>query len=98
MSDLTQLSKTDHLADVGPGVWDIHSPSVPSADEMATLIEQALDALPVDRVWVNPDCGLKTRRWVEVLPALTNMVAAARSIRERLAADASPETTGRPAR
>jgi 5-methyltetrahydropteroyltriglutamate--homocysteine methyltransferase len=54
--------------------------------------------LPVDRVWVNPDCGLKTRRWEEVLPALTNMVAAARSVRERLVVDVSPETIGRPAR
>ena len=98
MGVLTQLSNSHHLAGVGPGVWDIHSPTVPSADEMATLIEQALDALPVDRVWVNPDCGLKTRRWEEVLPALTNMVAAARSVRERFVADVSPETTGRPAR
>ncbi len=97
MGVLTQLSKSNHLADVGPGVWDIHSPTVPSADEMATLIERALDALPVDQVWVNPDCGLKTRRWEEVLPALTNMVAAARSVRERLVGDVSPQTTGRPA-
>jgi 5-methyltetrahydropteroyltriglutamate--homocysteine methyltransferase len=98
MGVLTQLSRSNHLAAVGPGVWDIHSPTVPSADEMTTLIEQALDSLPVDRVWVNPDCGLKTRRWEEVLPALTNMVAAGRSVRERLVADVRPETTGRPAR
>ena len=68
MGILTQMSKSNHLADVGPGVWDIHSPTVPSADEMATLIEQALDALPVDQVWVNPDCGLKTRRWIRCCP------------------------------
>ncbi len=84
MEVLTQLSLADYLSQVGPGVWDIHSPHVPTAEEMAGLIEKALGALPIDRVWVNPDCGLKTRKWEEVVPALTNMVEAARLVRTRL--------------
>jgi len=63
MGVLAQLAGSGQLAEVGPGVWDIHSPRVPSAPEMADLIEQALQALPADRLWVNPDCGLKTRSW-----------------------------------
>src|SRR6202521_1038080 len=69
--------------EVGPGVYDIHSPRIPSADEMAALLEKAVQALAPDQLWVNPDCGLKTRRWEEVLPALTNMVAAAKRLREQ---------------
>jgi 5-methyltetrahydropteroyltriglutamate--homocysteine methyltransferase len=70
---------------IGPGVYDIHSPRVPSAEEMTRLLGKALDVLSVDQIWVNPDCGLKTRQWEQVEPALTNMVAAARSMRERAA-------------
>jgi 5-methyltetrahydropteroyltriglutamate--homocysteine methyltransferase len=84
MAVLDHLARSDQLADVGPGVWDIHSPRVPSAQEMTALIEQALRALPAGRLWVNPDCGLKTRGWQEILPALANMVTAARSVRRRL--------------
>jgi 5-methyltetrahydropteroyltriglutamate--homocysteine methyltransferase len=69
--------------EVGPGVYDIHSPRIPSADEMAALLEKAVQALSPDQLWVNPDCGLKTRRWEEVIPALTNMVAAAHRLREQ---------------
>ena len=72
--------------DIGPGVWDIHSPRVPSADEMLGLIRAAARVIPTDRLWVNPDCGLKTRRWEEVTPALKNLVVAARSAREHPAA------------
>ncbi|MGA9451875.1 MAG: 5-methyltetrahydropteroyltriglutamate--homocysteine S-methyltransferase [Verrucomicrobiia bacterium] len=68
--------------EIGPGVWDIHSPRVPSADEMLRLIRAALKVIPSERLWVNPDCGLKTRRWEEVVPALKNLVAAARSARK----------------
>jgi len=71
---------------IGPGVYDIHSPRVPSAEEMTRLLGKALDVLSVDQIWVNPDCGLKTRQWEQVEPALTNMVEAARSMRERAAA------------
>jgi len=68
-------------ADIGPGVWDIHSPRVPSADEMEALLRKALVVLSPDQVWVNPDCGLKTRGWAEVGPAIENLVAAARRLR-----------------
>lgn len=66
---------------IGPGVWDIHSPRVPSADEMLGLIRAAVKVIPEERLWVNPDCGLKTRHWEEVVPALENLVAAAHSAR-----------------
>ena len=56
--------------DIGPGVWDIHSPRVPSAEEMVGLIRAAAKVIPKERLWLNPDCGLKTRRWEEVKPAL----------------------------
>ncbi|HEY3940259.1 MAG TPA: 5-methyltetrahydropteroyltriglutamate--homocysteine S-methyltransferase [Bryobacteraceae bacterium] len=69
--------------DIGPGVYDIHSPRVPSTDEMYTLLERALDAIPAERLWVNPDCGLKTRRWEEVTPALEHLVAAAIALRNK---------------
>jgi 5-methyltetrahydropteroyltriglutamate--homocysteine methyltransferase len=71
--------------DIGPGVWDIHSPRVPSADEMLGLIRSAAKVIAKDRLWVNPDCGLKTRRWDEVKPALMNLVNAARRARARSA-------------
>ncbi|MEJ0000439.1 MAG: 5-methyltetrahydropteroyltriglutamate--homocysteine S-methyltransferase [Verrucomicrobiota bacterium] len=68
--------------EVGPGVWDIHSPRVPSADEMTGLLERALRVLPREQLWVNPDCGLKTRGWPEVEASIVNLVAAARRLRE----------------
>jgi 5-methyltetrahydropteroyltriglutamate--homocysteine methyltransferase len=71
--------------DVGPGVYDIHSPRVPSVDEMADLLRRAIAVLPAERVWVNPDCGLKTRAWPEVEEALRRMVEAARRLRAELA-------------
>ncbi|MER3416285.1 MAG: 5-methyltetrahydropteroyltriglutamate--homocysteine S-methyltransferase [Gemmataceae bacterium] len=71
--------------EIGPGVYDIHSPRVPSVEEMAALIRKALQVLDPEQVWVNPDCGLKTRRWEEVRPALANMVSAARVVRTELA-------------
>jgi 5-methyltetrahydropteroyltriglutamate--homocysteine methyltransferase len=71
-------------SDVGPGVWDIHSPRVPSVEEMAALLRRAMDVLPPERLWVNPDCGLKTRGWEETRASLGNMVEAARLLREEL--------------
>ena len=68
-------------AEIGPGIWDIHSPRVPDAAEMAELLSLARGRLADWQIWVNPDCGLKTRQWREVRPALVNMVAAARSLR-----------------
>jgi 5-methyltetrahydropteroyltriglutamate--homocysteine methyltransferase len=68
--------------DIGPGVWDIHSPRVPPTDEMVDLLERAETVLEPHQLWVNPDCGLKTRGWDEVVPGLTNLVAAARAVRD----------------
>ena len=73
-------------SDIGPGVYDIHSPRVPSQDEMEQLLEKALKVLKPEQLWVNPDCGLKTRGWAEVKPALVAMVAAAKAVRGKLEA------------
>ena len=67
--------------EIGPGVYDIHSPRVPSTDEIVTLLRAMRDVLEPRQIWVNPDCGLKTRRWEEVLPSLEHMVAAAQTLR-----------------
>ncbi|MDK8798135.1 5-methyltetrahydropteroyltriglutamate--homocysteine S-methyltransferase [Corynebacterium sp. MSK044] len=75
MELLEDIDETFH-SEIGPGVWDIHSPRVPSKDEMVELIKAALVNVPADRLWVNPDCGLKTRGYAEVEPSLINMVAA----------------------
>jgi 5-methyltetrahydropteroyltriglutamate--homocysteine methyltransferase len=69
--------------EIGPGVWDIHSPRVPSADEMTGLLEKAEKVIPADQLWVNPDCGLKTRGWPEVEASLVNLVKAAKVMREK---------------
>ena len=66
---------------IGPGVYDIHSPRIPTAEEMVSLLRRAAEYIPADRLWVNPDCGLKTRDWPEVLPSLRNMVSAAKTLR-----------------
>ena len=68
--------------EMGPGVYDIHSPNVPESGEMVRLLLKALRYIPAERLWINPDCGLKTRSWEEVIPALRGMVAAARELRE----------------
>ena len=75
--------------EIGPGVWDIHSPIVPTAERMANLLRRATNRIPVERLWVNPDCGLKTRAWAEVRPAMANMVEAARILRAELAVPAA---------
>lgn len=67
--------------DIGPGVYDIHSPNVPEVDTMVNLLRRAARELPVERLWVNPDCGLKTRRWPETEAALARMVEAAKILR-----------------
>jgi 5-methyltetrahydropteroyltriglutamate--homocysteine methyltransferase len=89
MEILSAFSRFRYPNEIGPGVYDIHSPRVPSREEIEALLEKALEVIPADRLWVNPDCGLKTRRWEEVVPALTAMVEAARALRERLAPVAS---------
>ncbi|KAF5182328.1 5-methyltetrahydropteroyltriglutamate--homocysteine methyltransferase, partial [Thalictrum thalictroides] len=72
-------------AGIGPGVYDIHSPRIPSTEEIADRINKMLAVLETNILWVNPDCGLKTRKYAEVNPALTNMVAAAKLLRTELA-------------
>lgn len=69
--------------EIGPGVYDIHSPRVPSAEEITALLRKALEVLKPEQLWVNPDCGLKTRQWSEVKPALAAMVEAARRLRKK---------------
>lgn len=81
MELLDAFDRFDYPNQIGPGVYDIHSPNVPSEQQIVELMNQAAQRIPVDRLWVNPDCGLKTRQWEEVLPALRNMVAAARRLR-----------------
>ena len=70
--------------EIGPGVYDIHSPRVPNKEEIVRLMEKAAKVVPAERLWINPDCGLKTRDWPEVETALGNMVAAAKTLRQRL--------------
>lgn len=67
--------------EIGPGVYDIHSPRIPTVEEMVVLLEKAAIVLDPAQIWVNPDCGLKTRGWAEVKPALINMVDAAKAMR-----------------
>ncbi len=75
----------DYPNDIGPGVYDIHSPRVPDTAQMVRLMSKAAQRVPAERLWVNPDCGLKTRGWPETEAALVNMVAAARQLRAGLA-------------
>lgn len=72
-------------AGIGPGVYDIHSPRIPTIEEITDRIKKMLAVLEMNVLWVNPDCGLKTRKYSEVKPALTNMVAAAKLLRAQLA-------------
>jgi 5-methyltetrahydropteroyltriglutamate--homocysteine methyltransferase len=74
--------------EIGPGVWDIHSPRVPTVEEMEDLLQRALAVLPTENLWINPDCGLKTRGWPEVRSSLRAMVEAARRLRTRSSAPA----------
>ncbi len=71
---------------VGPGVWDIHSPRVPSVDEQESILQRAADALPHKLIWANPDCGLKTRGYDETVESLRNLVAATKNVREKIGA------------
>lgn len=81
MELLEAFAVFDYPNEIGPGVWDIHSPRVPSAEEMARLAQRAAGRIPRRRLWLNPDCGCKTRGWAEVKPAMENLVAAARRLR-----------------
>src|ERR1700742_4246689 len=81
MEVLDDLNSIGFSNSVGPGVYDIHSPRVPSTDEIATSLREALKAVPAERLWVNPDCGLKTRNPEEVSASLTNLVEATKKVR-----------------
>ena len=81
MEVLDDLNSIGFSNSVGPGVYDIHSPRVPSTDEIATSLRRALKAIPAERLWVNPDCGLKTRNTDEVEASLSNLVAATKEVR-----------------
>jgi len=83
-SDMELLDAFDNFKypnEIGPGVYDIHSPNIPTQEHIVQLMQKAAERIPARRLWVNPDCGLKTRQWAEVIPALTNMVAAAKTLR-----------------
>ncbi len=82
MELLDAFDRFEYPNQIGPGVYDIHSPNVPSEQQIVELMQKASEKVPAERLWVNPDCGLKTRSWEEVLPALRNMVSAAQRLRE----------------
>ncbi|MFD8464331.1 5-methyltetrahydropteroyltriglutamate--homocysteine S-methyltransferase [Streptomyces cyaneofuscatus] len=84
-----ELAAHGYPREAGPGVYDIHSPRIPSAEEAAALLRKGLEAIPATRLWVNPDCGLKTRGWPETRTSLENLVAAAREIRAELPTEAA---------
>ena len=81
-----ELAAHGYPREAGPGVYDIHSPRVPDAEEAAALLREGLAAIPAERLWANPDCGLKTRGWPETRASLENLVAAARTVRAALTA------------
>ncbi|SHM02213.1 5-methyltetrahydropteroyltriglutamate--homocysteine S-methyltransferase [Phytopseudomonas punonensis] len=85
MELLQAFEAFEYPNEIGPGVYDIHSPRVPDTAEMVKLMRKAVQRIPAERLWVNPDCGLKTRGWPETEAALVNMVAAARQLRKELA-------------
>ncbi len=84
MELLDAFDAFDYPNEIGPGVYDIHSPNIPKTEDMIALLQKAAKRIPAERLWVNPDCGLKTRQWREVIPALENMVAAAKYLRTLL--------------
>jgi len=75
------FAQVGYHQEVGPGIYDIHSPRVPSVEEMVVQIKELLKVLPREQLWINPDCGLKTRKWEEVKPSLINMVEAVKIVR-----------------
>ena len=78
---LRVFKSVGYKQEVGPGVYDIHSPRIPSVQELVSQIRALLEVLPKEQLWINPDCGLKTRKWEEVRPSLKNMVEAVKIIR-----------------
>ena len=83
MELLDAFHRVHYPNEIGPGVYDIHSPRVPERSEIENLLHKALEVLTPDQLWINPDCGLKTRDWAEVKLSLKNMVATAAKLRLR---------------
>lgn len=81
---LASFKNARYKNEIGPGVYDIHSPQIPSVQDILTQIENLVQIFPVEKLWINPDCGLKTRKWEEVKPALKNMVEAVRQFRQKV--------------
>ena len=81
LATLNAFSNNDYPNEIGPGVYDIHSPRVPAVNEIKDLISVLVSKLPSERLWINPDCGLKTRGWDEVKASLKNMVDASSKFR-----------------
>ncbi|MDD2790415.1 MAG: 5-methyltetrahydropteroyltriglutamate--homocysteine S-methyltransferase [Sulfurimonas sp.] len=79
------FKEVGYKQEIGPGIYDIHSPRIPSVAEMVEQIEKLLEVLPKEQLWINPDCGLKTRKWEEVKPSLLNMIEAVKIVREKQA-------------
>ncbi|MDQ1572577.1 MAG: 5-methyltetrahydropteroyltriglutamate--homocysteine methyltransferase [Actinomycetota bacterium] len=86
MEVVPDIERSGFARGIGPGVYDIHSPRVPSVDEVTSLLEIALASIPERQVWVNPDCGLKTRGYTETVDSLKNVLAATRAVREKITA------------
>ena len=82
MELLESFEEFDYPNEIGPGVYDIHSPNVPGVEWIEALLKKAAQRIPAERLWVNPDCGLKTRGWAETRAALANMVKAAQNLRQ----------------
>ena len=81
MELLNAFGEYHYPNDIGPGTYDIHSPNIPKTEDIVELIKKALEVIPSDQLWINPDCGLKTRTWEEVIPSLKAMVSAAKTMR-----------------
>jgi 5-methyltetrahydropteroyltriglutamate--homocysteine methyltransferase len=81
---LDVFKKIGYKNEIGPGVYDIHSPRIPDTVEFLNKIESLLDIFPASQLWVNPDCGLKTRNWEEVKPSLKNMVTAVKMVKNKI--------------
>lgn len=96
MELLAAFENFSYPNEIGPGIYDIHSPRIPSQDEMIKQLQQALRYIPIERLWVNPDCGLKTRNWPEVTAALRHMVGAAKLLREETSLVTQPLASQEP--
>jgi 5-methyltetrahydropteroyltriglutamate--homocysteine methyltransferase len=84
MELLNLFKQEKYPNEIGPGVWDIHSPRVPTLEELEQLIQKAVDVIDIKNLWINPDCGLKTRGWPEVEATLENMIKATENVRAKI--------------